>query len=360
MALEVRDLDERGERAWQLYVDRHPEGTLFHTLLWRDAVRETFKHRSRYLAAWRGETCVGVFPLMQISSCLAGTILVSVPYAVYGGTLADDAETHAALLGRARELAAQLRAQWIDIRSIKPHWPDLPVVRRYVTFRKQLPSDPDRVLSSLPRKARAAARQARDLHRLEASFSDAHLDTVWSLYSRSMRRLASPNYPLRFFRYLIEHTPTVGDGMKTNGDSNRLGHLVQLVRQGDQPIAGLVSFVYRRTLMPYFAGCDESFERTHPNNFLYLTAMERGVRMGCREFDFGRSRVDNAGAYDFKRFQGFEPTPLHYQYYVPDGGREPNLHPGNTRLSLARRVWPRLPLAVTRPLGSWLARSIPG
>lgn len=360
MALEVRDLDEQSERAWELYVDRHPEGTLFHTLLWRDAVREAFRHRARYLAAWRGETCVGVFPLMQVGSYLAGTILVSVPYAVYGGSLADDAEAHAALLDRAREMAAQLKAQWIDIRSVTPQWPDLPVVRRYVTFRKRLPNEPGRVLNSLPRKARAAARQARELHRLEASFDDAHLDTVWSLYSRSMRRLASPNYPLKFFRYLVEHTPPMRSGDRTAAETHRLGHTVQLVRYKGQAIAGLVSFVYRGTLMPYFSGCDDSYEKTHPNNFMYLTAMEQGVETGCREFDFGRSRVDNAGAYNFKRFQGFEPTPLHYQYYVPDGGREPDLHPDNAKLSLARRVWPRLPLAVTRPLGSWLARSIPG
>ena len=98
----------------------------------------------------------------------------------------------------------------------------------------------------------------------------------------------------------------------------------------------------------------------HPNNFLYLTAMERGVQIGCREFDFGRSRVDNAGPYNFKRYQGFEPTPLQYQYYVPRGGRMPDLHPGNRKLDMARRLWPRLPLSVTRPLGAWLAKSIPG
>ncbi|HOW70163.1 MAG TPA: FemAB family PEP-CTERM system-associated protein [Phycisphaerae bacterium] len=360
MAVEVRDLDESSVRAWEFYVAGHQDGTLFHTLLWRDAVREAFGHRSCYLTAWRGGACVGVFPLMQVSSCLAGTILVSVPYAVYGGTLADDPEAHAALLDRARQLAARLKAQWIDIRSVASQWPELPVVRRYVTFRKRLPRDVDRVMSSLPRKARAAARQAREVYHLEASFDDSHLGTVWSLYSRSMRRLASPNYPLKFFRYLVEHTPAVGSGTGTNGEDSRPGHMVQLIRHGCRPIAGLVSFVYRGTLMPYFSGCDDGFERTHPNNFLYLTAMERGVEAGCQAFDFGRSRVDNAGACNFKRFQGFEPTPLHYQYYVPDGGRAPNLHPGNARLSLARRVWPRLPLAVTRPLGSWLARSIPG
>jgi len=360
MAVRVTELEERFNHLWDDYAVQHPQGTLFHTLIWRDAVREVFGHRARYLVAFQDDALVGVFPLMLIESRLAGRILVSVPYGVYGGTLADDSEVHAALLDHARQLAERLRCQWIDIRSVEPQWPELPVVRRYVTFQKNLPEEPAQVLAELPRKARAAARQARERYRLDAVFDDDGLDTVWSLYSQSMRRVGSVNYPRDFFRRLIERTESVADRTANLARGQRPGHLVHVVRYQERPVAALLSFLYRDTLMPYFAGCDERFEKVHPNNYLYLTAMERGVELGCRRFDFGRSRVDNSGAYNFKRFQGFEPTPLNYQYYVPRGGRVPDLHPDNGRLKLARRVWPRLPLAVTRPLGAWLAKSIPG
>jgi FemAB-related protein (PEP-CTERM system-associated) len=296
---------------------------------------------------------------MRVESRLAGRLLVSVPYGVYGGTLADDPEAHDALLAHAQQLANEEEAQWIDIRSIELQWPDLPAVRRYVTFRKQLPEDPGRILTDLPRKSRAAARHARTRFGLEVTFGDEHLNTVWLLYSRSMRRLASVNYPMAFFQSLIERTGSA-NSVRETGTSGCVRHLVQLVRYQGNPIGGLISFVYRDTLMPYFAGVDERHEKVHPNNFLYMTAMEQAVRLGCRVFDFGRSRVDNRGPYNFKRFQGFEPTPLHYQYYVPRGGRAPDLHPANPKLRLARQIWPRLPLGVTRPLGAWLAKSIPG
>ena len=360
MSPRVSEHDERFDPLWDDYVARHPGGTLFHTLIWRDAVRDAFGHRSFYLAAWRDDQLAGVFPLMLVESRLAGRILVSVPYAVYGGSLADDQETHDALLTHARKLADRLRCRWLDVRSMEPQWPDLPVVTRYVTFRKQLPDEPGQILDELPRKARAAARQARERYKLEAVFDDAQLDTVWSLYSRSMRRVASINYPLDFFRLLVERTAGATSRSENLSRGDRPGHLVQAILHEGKPIAAVLSFIHRDTLMPYFAGCDERFEKCHPNNFLYLTAMERGVELGCRQFDFGRSRVGNAGSYNFKRFQGFEPTPLHYQYYVPQGGRVPNLHPGNRKLELAQRVWTKLPLAVTRPLGAWLAKSIPG
>jgi len=360
MSVRVRKLDRQSEPIWDRYVDRHPDGTLFHTLLWKDSVQAVFGHESQCLTAWRGDRLVGVFPLMCVTSRLAGKLLVSVPYGVYGGTLADDEEAAGALLHHAQELAERLGVQWIDIRSIEPQWPTLPIVRRYVTFRKQLPNNPDEILSQLPRKARAAARQARNRYQLEVDFDDGHLHTVWSLYSQSMRRVASLNYPLRFFSRLVDRTAACEGTASSQSQQGKAGHLVQLIRYQGRPVAGLLSFVYRGTLLPYFAGCDARFEKVHPNNFLYLTAMEEGVRRGCHTFDFGRSRIDNTGPYNFKRFQGFEPTPLHYQYYVPRGGRTPNLHPGNPKLDLAQRVWPKLPLTVTRPLGAWLAKSIPG
>lgn len=357
MTIQVARITQQQVGPCAAYVQAHPQSTFFHTQIWRDAVVEAFGHDDCSLAAWRDGRVAGVLPLMRISSRLAGNLLVSVPYGVYGGALGDDDEALAGLFEHARRLADRMRVEWMDIRSIEPQWPDLPVLARYVTFRKSLPDDPARVLAELPRKARAAARQARERYELEADFDDTELPVLWSLYSQSMRRLASPNYPAAFFQTLLARTRRVQRAEDLAGGP---AHLVQIVRHRGVPIAGLLSFIYRGTLLPYFAGCDEHYEKCHPNNYLYLTAMEKGVELGCREFDFGRSRVDNAGAFDFKRFQGFEPTPLHYQYYVPSGGRQPDLHPGNPRLRLARRVWPRLPLAVTRPLGAWLAKSIPG
>jgi hypothetical protein len=75
--------------------------------------------------------------------------------------LADDDESRDALLTFAQGLAERIHARWLDIRSIRPVHPGLPVNERYVTFRKPLPADPAEVLGDLPRKARAAARQAQ-------------------------------------------------------------------------------------------------------------------------------------------------------------------------------------------------------
>jgi len=125
-------------------------------------------------------------------------------------------------------------------------------------------------------------------------------------------------------------------------------------------VGGLVSFLYRDTIMPYFVGVDERAAPPGLNNFLYMRSMQWGVENGYRVYDFGRTRVDNVGPFNFKRFFGFEPTPLEYQTWVAPGRTAPDLSPASPRWSAARRVWRTLPLTITRPLGGWLAKSIPG
>ncbi len=350
MTLQIKELNtslttERSE--WESYLGRSLGATIYHTLGWMDAVEKTFSHRPRYLMARRGEEVVGIFPMFEVHSWIAGTILVSVPYAVYGGALSDDEDVLAHLLQEIKRLSRQIGARYVDIRSSKPMWSDLPTVDRYATFIKYLPVRAGDVVDTFPRKARAEIRRARDKFGITVHFDDGLLKTVWELYARSMRRLGSPNVPYRFFQSLIEQTPGQ--------------HLVSVLDYQDRPIAGLVSFIHRDAILPYFSGCDEHWaSMTGANNYLYASLMEKSVSMGLRRFDFGRTRIDNTGSFQFKKNQGFEPTPLGYQCYVPSGGAMPNLTPSNRKFHVAQWVWKRLPLVLTRPLGGWLSASIPG
>lgn len=331
---------------WDRFVTQSPSGTFFHTTAWMHSVRRAFGHQAVYLIARRSDRWVGVLPLFCVRSLLAGTMLVSVPYAVYGGVVTQDREAAAALLEAARAEARRLGVRCIDFRSVRAAFDGMPLIGRYVTFRRELPDKPDEAQSWLPRKARAAARNARNKFGLTVRFDDDQLPEAWRLYCRSMRRLASINYPYRFFEELVEHTPS--------------SHLVSIVHHQHRPVGGLVSFIFGDTVLPYFVGSDADAQRTGVNNYIYLTLAERAIELGCRVFDFGRSRIDNTGCYNFKRFQGFEPTPLEYQCDTQPGHCQPNLTPGNPRFGLARRIWPRLPLAVTTRLGAWVARHVPG
>src|SRR5262249_5092078 len=86
------------------YVERPPAGPLLPPTPRPVLVRRHFRHRPRCLEARRDGRIVGVLPLFQTRSPLAGRALVSMPYAVYGGPLVDDGDVEQALLARLREL----------------------------------------------------------------------------------------------------------------------------------------------------------------------------------------------------------------------------------------------------------------
>jgi FemAB-related protein (PEP-CTERM system-associated) len=334
------------QAAWSWYVAQAPQATFFHELTWLDAVSVHFQHRPQHLIAWRGHAVVGVLPLHALRSPLAGRLLISTPYATYGGIVADDPAAAEALAGVAVRLVYELQAASLQLRSDTAGIDDLPHDDRYAGFRKPLPPDLPGLRTYLPRKARAAARQAETRDGIVVVHDNARLPELYLLYARSMRRLGSLNLPRAFFATLRD----------------QLGPRcwISLAYQGARPVAGLLSFVHRDTVLPYYLGVDERVRSTGVTNLLYRAVMERAVKAQLRTFDFGRTRYENKGPFAFKVNQGFEPRTLGYQTYVPAGQTPADLTPANPRYRLARSLWCRLPLGVTRSVGQRLSRWVAG
>ncbi len=331
---------------WEAYVRTHPRGTVFHLPQWSRAVARAYGHRPCHLIARRGSRVVGVLPLFLVRSVLAGRGLISVPYGTYGGILSGRGDVVAALADRARGLCHEYRAAYLELRHRDPVGLDLPVVDRYDTFRKALPGRPQDVLPGLPNKARAAIRGAlRALGDDCVAIGPEHLDAIYDLYAITMRRLGSPNYSRALFRALL--------------DEYGSDCVCMLVHDHGTPVAGVIGFVFRNELVGYFSGRIQNGPSRNAPSLLYVRLMEHAVRRGIGIFDFNRTRRDNPGPYDFKRHFGFDPSPLHYQVFVADGGPPPALTPANPKYALAIKVWRRMPLWLTRPVGGHITRWIP-
>jgi FemAB-related protein (PEP-CTERM system-associated) len=349
---EVIPLSWGRETQWNRYVETHVEGTVFHTLKWRNAVATTFHHASEYWMALKNGRVVGVLPMYLVRGPIIGRMLVSVPYAVGGGILADStsgggsADPARMLFDAARRRAADLGCSMIDFRSERPRIPELASIDGYVGFERELPGSADGVLDWLPRKARAVVRNARTRYALSTEFGRQHLRTVWRLYCHSMRRLGSINYPFRFFHNIASEFAT--------------RCWCTIARRDGRPIAGLLTLLHRDRVLPYFFGCEPAARECGAASLIYAAVMERAAVEGYRIFDFGRSRRDNKGSFDFKRFHGFEPRLLGYQRYSVATSQPLDLTPANPAFDIARRIWTRLPLAVTRPAGAFLSNYIPG
>lgn len=340
--VEVHPLTSSTDASWSDFVERSDRTTFFHELSWKKVLESSFPFQARYFLVRRGGAVTGVLPLFSVDNPFVRPTLVSVPFGVYGGVVAEDAESEGELVERVATLSREEGVSYCELRQVESVDDERLVPKNgYATFIRDLPEDPAECLRMLPRKARAAARQAIHRHSLEISAGPEQVDEFYRLFVHNKRHLGSPVLPRRFFDALFE---VLGDRAD-----------LMLVRYRGRAVSGVVSFLFKDRVMPYYSGSLHEHEGLQINNFMYLKLMERGVDLGCRSFDFGRSRADS-GSYRFKKHQGFQAQALGYQYYLERSKELPDLSPSNPRFRLAEEIWKRLPLPVVRGLGPLLIR----
>ncbi|MGE0222893.1 MAG: FemAB family XrtA/PEP-CTERM system-associated protein [Acetobacteraceae bacterium] len=342
MAVRIRPLSPASAPAWDEFVHAKSDGTFFHLAAWADVIESAFRHRTHYVFAERDGAISGVLPLVQLKTLLFGHSLVSNPFCVYGGPLAADPESLAALEAHAAALQDRTGAGALEFRHRDPvesDWiagPDL-----YVTFRKPIQADHDRNMKAIPRKQRAMVRKA--MQNGLASVCHDDVGVLHRIYADSVRNLGTPVFPQRYFALLLERFRDHAD--------------IVTVMDGETPIASVLNFYFRDEVLPYYGGGTPAARLRAGNDFMYWEVMRRAADRGMRLFDFGRSKR-GTGAFSFKHNWGFEDASLHYRFRLAAGQAIPDHNPLNPKFRFFIAAWKRLPLPVANLLGPPIVRGL--
>ena len=342
--LTVETLHPSFEAKWDRFVRQAPGATFFHQLGWRWLVERVFHHRAHYLLARRGERITGVLPLFELKSRLFGHSLVSIPFAIGGGVVADEAETARLLLDEARGIAEDLGVDYLELRSEKAVSDDLLTKDLYVTFRADLAEGEEALLKRMDRKRRQMMTYVSKggfEHRVAGI---EELPLFYDLFCQNMRHHGTPVYPRLFLREILDRHPA---------DTN----LFFVYHEG-RPVAGVLNLLWHGVVMPFYAGADRNRRPRGVDDYLYLSIMRWGREHGYRTFDFGRSKR-GTGAHAFKARWGMEEVPLAYQYHLAKARELPNVSPANPKYQMLIRAWQKLPLPLTKLIGPRIIRSIP-
>lgn len=341
--IRIKQYTEDKSNAWDEYVQNSSTATFFHQTGWKNALEKTFGYQARYIYAESEGRIRGVLPLFLVKNLLSGKALVSLPFGVYGGVCADNEEAAKLLIAEAERITKEENANYLELRHKTAPTNGMPVKELYATFIKELPKDKKDCLEQIPRKCRAACRKGLSLG-LEAKAGSELLKEFYDIYAVSVRNLGSPVFPFRFLENLAREFP----GKMT----------VLSVTYRGRPIAAVLTFLYKDTIMPYYAGALPRYFKYQPNNVMYLKLMEYGVERGYRYFDFGRSKK-GTGSYDFKEFFGFEAQALHYQYYLNKINELPDTSSVSPKVQLAVQAWKRMPVWMTKIVGPKIIKITP-
>lgn len=327
------------------FVSSHPRGSFHHLSGWRKAVCEAFRHEPCDLIARREGRIVGVLPLIRCARLTGGSHLISGPYGVYGGPIAETIADEAALVEEAKALAEKLGVGRLELRCVDPIDYGLVQSDLYVTYVTEVPETPEEVLARMPKRSRAEVRKARDRHGVELSEGKHYLEDLQRMFHESKRLLGSPGLPGKWYAALDRH---LGD------------HLVlHMASREGEPLACLMSFLFRGTIMVYYIGVAPGANATYSaTNFACAGIQQWAVEKGLTHFDLGRSRRDS-GASKFKKNQGLEASPLHYAYHLVKSKEKPSFNPSNPKTEVLQKTWRKLPLWCTKALSAPISRYLP-
>ena len=339
----IRPLSAVDSARWDAFVYETPAATFCHRAGWRRVIEQTFGHRTHYAFAERNGEITGVLPLTETKSRLFGHALVSNAFCVYGGPVASDEESLAALTDYAAEVLEKTRAEHLEFRTIdaepSPGW--LLKDSLYVTFRREISPDHDKNLNAVPRKQRAEIRKGIANNLTARVGHDAR--TLHRVYGESVRNLGTPVFPRRYFELLCEEFGKDAE--------------ILIVENSGTPVSAVLSFYFRDEVLPYYGGGTVAARERRGNEIMYWEVMKRAADRGCRIFDFGRSKIDT-GAFNFKKYWGFTPTPLKYKFKLRVGDQIPDINPLNPKYRLFIEAWKRLPLPVANLIGPHVVRNL--
>ena len=335
---------ESAAAQWDAYLAGHPQATSDHLWGWREVFASVFGHEAIYLSARRDGEVVGVLPLVLFRSRLFGPSVISLPFLNYGGVVADDPRTAAALLEEGARVARGVRAVHLELRHRERQFEGQPVRQHKLALTRPLPATVEALWAETDRKVRNQVRKAQKSGLQTASGGAELVRDFYAVFAENMRDLGTPVYPKKLFEEVL----------RVFAGRARL----TVVRLGTVPVAGAVTVRWRETILVPWASSLRRFRALCPNMLLYWTLLEQATADRLRIFDFGRSSP-GSGPHQFKRQWGAVEAPLSWEYVLLAGNRPPDHGPSNPKFKVAIAAWKRLPLGLANRLGPWISAQLP-
>ena len=349
------DLQRDGEaKAWDTFVEYHPDATIYHTQAWRRVTEEGFGHRAYYLRALdeRGHF-VGVLPLFLVQG-LFGRRLVSVPMRDRGAVLSSDQKTESLLIRRAIDLSRELKCKYLELRSLHRMSPaiieeqHLHCRQEWITTRIDLSPGVERLWKNLDRDfVRWAINKARKQGvTVELDATERGINLFYDLFARTRRKMGIPPFRKRLFESIWKNL------------IQEEGANLFLVWKDAQPIHGMINFFSKDTFIPAYAAPQNQWRKSYPNEIMFWHTIAWATERGFRFYDFGSDSPRQTGLLRFKKKWGGVQQPMFYYYFTNGHAKVPHFDSSAASYSILRKAWTLLPGPVSKIAGGWVTRQL--
>jgi CelD/BcsL family acetyltransferase involved in cellulose biosynthesis len=295
-------------------VQEHPNGSVFHTARWLEALRRTYQYEPlAFTTSAPGNALTSAIVFCRIKSWLTGVRMVSLPFSDHCEPLVDGDARFEVLAETLEREAGRLGCKYAEFRPLRAIGADVQRCANigpsesFFIHRLKLQGSLEALFrklhkSCIQRKIQKAGKVGL---RYEEGRSDELLAKFYSLLLLTRRRHQLPPQPLTWFRNLAN---CMGDWLK-----------IRIASQDACPVAGMITLHFGRTHVYKYGGSDARFNNLGAMPWLMWKAIQDAYDAGSHTFDFGRSDCDNEGLISFKDHWGSTKQSLTY-YRFPRPG----------------------------------------
>lgn len=325
---------------WDNIVNRYDTSTVFHTNQWAKLFSSVYGHELHlyYLNYNDDSETLWVMPLSHVCRPFGKGLLVSLPYSDFAGPLSSSNVVREYCIS----LASMLDRSYY-IRSEYNYSDDC--VSNYSTYRIQLPTTREDMMSMLPYKSvkYPISKSHKDGYRIRAA-AEKDVEDLYRLMSITRRRHGLPTQPKQFF---VE--------MKHELIHSGCASLYVAVDESDKAVAASVFMWHKR--FGYYK-YSASLRLPGVGNVVHALLWEgvkEAIDRNCLYFDLGRVASNNRGLAMIKKHWGGVEIPLYYQLVTTEGVFS-NVSKDDSISRLMRSMLSRAPVQASQVLGKLLYR----
>lgn len=341
--METTLIGEDRQKDWNSYIQENPFSIAWQVFDWYRIVNRHHRVQFLPLAAMNGTRIEGILPLYKLKTLKGGSALISVPYAVAGGILADDPEVRDALLAHATRLMKEQDCTRIILKQYKIRIEgDLNTDENYYNRELNLTQSESDLLTQFSEVNREVLdRTEKDRWTLSCPTDDINgFYNVLHKYSRD------------------RGVPCVAKGWIT--DLIDLGmYSVAQLRNGDGRSAFTMVKKYKDTVSFPFTCATGIGEDHHPIIYmLYWELIRRFKDEGYRIFHSGRIPA-NDDTDPFRLGWGGVRNGYYYQYYPNTSAKTEFAVRRSPKRKAFETVWKKTPLWITKTVSPFIIRQFP-
>jgi hypothetical protein len=342
---------ETEAEAYRCFIDTRTDSAIYHTLEWREIIRDTYGYQPHYLIALDNHSIQGVLPLFQVNSFINGRHLTSIPFSHCVNILYADETVLEGMVESAKDLAARKKCDYIEVR----HGMGLPEISgikccpHFFSSILPIPNSLEAVWNGFESSVKRAIRKAEKspLKIIQAT-SLNHYHQFFMLEVETRKRQGAPPYAFRFFRnlYLKLHA----------SDKARL----YMAYAEGLPVGGILMLYHHKTAIYGYGGSvsNKDLLKFRPNNLLFWQAIKDAHQRGCEIFDFGTTPPSNKGLLRFKSGWGTRTAAIPYYFILNRVAKIPIVDRQSRMARLAAGIFRTMPKSLLRALGPYFLKQL--